>query len=145
MANHNALAAQNLIRLAVLDGDNQWKKRADLLFDGLLTAATSDPFAHVALLNALDFRLRAAEIVVAGREEKHFAAAALNLPFVERIVLRAPSASALPPSHPAQEKIQRASEGVAFICIEETCSLPVLNAAQITEAFNTMRKSKNLI
>ena len=68
--NHNALAAQNLVRFAVLDGDNQWKKRADRLFDGLLTAAMSDPFAHVALLNALDFRLRAAEIVVAGREEK---------------------------------------------------------------------------
>jgi uncharacterized protein len=145
MPNHNAVAAQNLIRLAVLAGDNEWKKRADRLFDGLLPAAMSDPFAHVALFNALDFRLRAAEIVVSGREERSFAAAALSLPFVERIVLRAPSAAALPLSHPAQEKIQRSSEGAAFICIDEACSMPVINVAQIAETFNMMRKSKNLI
>src|SRR5262249_40600902 len=64
--NPNAVAAQNLLRLAALAGDDRWRHQADRLFDGLLAAAADNPFSHVALLNALDFRLRGAEIVVTG-------------------------------------------------------------------------------
>ena len=90
---------------------------------------------HVALLNALDLRLRAAEIVVvgSGQRAEALAAAALKLPFLDRIVLRAPSAEALPPLHPAQEKIKAASGAAAFICVGERCSLPVTEPEQIVE------------
>src|SRR5215510_2362116 len=132
--NPNALAAQNLIRLAVFTGQHAWRERADRLFDGIVSAAGENLFAHLALLNAIDLRLRAAEIVVAGQGARadDLLTAARQLPFVDRIVLRA--SPALPASHPAQDKIKAATEPVAFVCVGETCSLPVTEPGAIAQA-----------
>ena len=65
--NHNAVAAQNLIRLAVLAGDDPWREQADRLIAAIAPHAAENLFMHMALLNAVDLRLRAAEIVVTGR------------------------------------------------------------------------------
>jgi uncharacterized protein YyaL (SSP411 family) len=138
--NPNAIAAQNLVRLAAFTGDPAWRERADRLFDGVLAEAADTLMQHAALLNALDLRLNAAEIVVTGAEHGRFADAALKLPFVNRIVLRAPSADALPASHPAQAKIAAAGgSGAAFVCVGETCSLPVTEPAKIADAVAAMR------
>ncbi|MGC1465695.1 MAG: thioredoxin domain-containing protein [Pseudolabrys sp.] len=139
--NANSLAAQNLVRLALFTGEEKWRAKADALIEGVLSAAGDNLFAHVALLNALDLRLRAAEIVVTGREANRFAAAALKLPFVDRIVLRAPNAESLPASHPAQAKLASGLETAAFVCVGETCSLPVGNANDIADVVAGMRKS----
>src|SRR6185437_5554534 len=56
--NPNAVAAGNLVRLAVLTGDNAWRDKADRLIEGILSVAERNLFGHVALLNALDLRLR---------------------------------------------------------------------------------------
>ena len=138
--NANALAAQNLVRLAALTGNDAWRARADRLFDGVLPIATQNLFGHVALLNALDLRLRAAEIVVTGTQAEGFAQAALKIPFVDRIVLRAASVQSLPASHPAQAKIAAAPGAAAFVCVGETCSLPVTQPDQIAETISAMRR-----
>ena len=141
--NPNSIAAQNLVRLAALTGDTKWREQADRLFDGILAGSADHLFQHAALLNALDLRLHAAEIVVTGPEHERFAAAALRLPFVSRIVLRAPSAGALPANHPAQAKIQAkiaaGSGSAAFVCVGETCSLPVTDPDRIAEVVGAMR------
>ena len=137
--NPNALAAQNLVRLALLAGDDAWRSQADRLIEGVLSAAGSNLFGHVALLNALDLRLRAAEIVATGPEAERFAQAALKLPFLDRIVLRAKSAGDLPPTHPAQEKLKAAGASAAFVCVGERCSLPVIDPGGIGAAVAAMR------
>ena len=139
--NPNGIAAQNLVRLAALSGQHAWLDQADKLFDGLLPLAGENLFMHISLLNALDLRLRAIEIVVAGKGAPADALtdAALKLPFLDRIVLRAPSAEALAPAHPAQEKIQAAGGPAAFICAGQTCSLPVTQPEQIAETVRSMR------
>ena len=91
-------------------------------------------FGHVALLNALDLRLRGAEIVCTGPEAERFAQAALKLPFVGRIVLRAEKAADLPPSHPAQDKLKAVTGSAAFVCVGERCSLPVTERGAIADA-----------
>jgi hypothetical protein len=96
-------------------------------------------FGHVALLNALDLRLRGAEIVCAGPDAERFAQAALKLPFTDRIVLRARDAAALPPSHPAQDKLKAAQGSAAFVCVGERCSLPVTAPDKIADAVAAMR------
>jgi uncharacterized protein YyaL (SSP411 family) len=138
--NPNAVAAQNLVRLAALTGDEAWRARVDQLFDGLLSIAAQNMFGHIALLNALDLRLRAAEIVVTGQGAAPLVAAALKIPFIDRILLRAPSADALPATHPAQAKVAAAKGPAAFVCVGETCSLPVTNAEAIAETVSAMRQ-----
>ncbi|MEX0751880.1 MAG: thioredoxin domain-containing protein [Xanthobacteraceae bacterium] len=140
MPNANAIAAQNFVRLAAFTGNDAWREKADRLFDGLLPLAAQNFFGHVALLNALDLRLRAVQIVITGREIKRFAAAALKIPFIDRIVLRAASSDSLPASHPAQAKIAANTyETAAFICVGETCSLPLERVDQIGETVKAMR------
>ena len=136
--NPNSVAAENLVRLAALTGDDQWRARADTLLEGILATAQQNLFGHLALLNALDFRLRAAEIVCTGPEAEAFAREALKLPHLSRIVLRAPSAEALPPSHPAQEKVKAVSGSAAFVCVGERCSLPVTEPGKIAAAVAAM-------
>jgi uncharacterized protein len=139
MPNPNALAAQNLIRLAVLTGDDTWRAAADRLFDGVLPRAFANLVAHAALLNALDFRLRAAEIVVTGEDAETLFAAALKLPFLDRAVLRASSTDALTPSHPARAKLAAHAGPAAFVCIGERCSLPVSEPEKLGDAVAAMR------
>jgi uncharacterized protein YyaL (SSP411 family) len=137
--NPNGLAAQNLIRLAVFTGQHAWREKADRLIDGIVANAGENLFAHLALLNAIDLRLRAAEIVVTGEGPRadDLLAAARQLPFLDRIVLRA--SRALPAAHPAQEKIKAATGAAAFVCVGETCSLPVGEPAAIAEALTATR------
>jgi uncharacterized protein YyaL (SSP411 family) len=139
--NPNGIAAQNLVRLALFSGLDAWRRQVDKLFDGLLPIAAENLFMHVSLLNALDLRLRAVEIVVAGAGPRAQALtqAALQQPFNERVVLRAPTASAVPPAHPAQEKIKATQDAAAFICVGERCSLPVTEAELVAGAVNAMR------
>ena len=137
--NPNAVAAQNLVRLSALTGDDQWRRQADLLLEGILAVAARNMFGHVALLNALDLRLRAAEIVCTGEDAERFAQAALRLPFVGRIVLRARSAAELPATHPAQAKLEAVAGSAAFVCAGERCSLPVMEPREIALAVEAMR------
>ena len=137
--NPNAVAAGNLVRLAVLSGDDRWRAQADRLIEGILSTAERNLFGHVALLNALDLRLRGAEIVVTGPDADRLAQAALKLPFLDRIVLRAGSAAELPAAHPAQDKIKAAAGNAAFVCVGERCSLPVTEAGAIAGAVAAMR------
>jgi uncharacterized protein YyaL (SSP411 family) len=139
--NPNAVAAANLVRLAVLSGDDAWREKADRLIEGVLGAAGQNLIGHAALLNAVDLRLRGAEIVVTGSGERAQALtdAALRLPFLDRIVLRASDAGTLPASHPAREKIAAAPDGAAFVCVGERCSLPVTDPAALARAVEAMR------
>jgi len=137
--NPNAVAAQNLVRLAALTGDHGWRQKADRLIENILSANAGNLFGHVALLNALDLRLRAAEIVVAGPHAGSLVQAALRLPFVDRIVLRAASPGDLPPAHPTQEKLKATQGSAAFVCVGETCSLPVADVDRIAATVAAMR------
>jgi uncharacterized protein YyaL (SSP411 family) len=139
--NPNAIIAQNLIRLAAFTGDHAFRDKADRLIEGVLALGGDNLFMHVALLNAIDMRLNLAEIVVTGQGAASDAliGAALALPYVSRAVLRAPSPEALPASHPAQDKLKAMSEAAAFICIGETCSLPVTNPDDIAARADAAR------
>jgi uncharacterized protein YyaL (SSP411 family) len=90
-------------------------------------------------LNALDLRLRGVEIVGVGAEADAFARAGLKLPFLDRIVLRAPSPDALPPAHPAQEMVKSLAGSAAFVCAGSRCSLPVREPQRIADAVAAMR------
>ncbi|HXZ22737.1 MAG TPA: thioredoxin domain-containing protein [Pseudolabrys sp.] len=139
--NANSVAAQNLVRLATLAGNDKWRERADRLIDAILSAAERNLFSHVALLNALDLRLRATEILATGTDAEHFAQIGLKLPYLDRIVLRARSSTDLPAAHPAQEKLKATAASAVFICVAQRCSLPVTDPGQIANVVTAMRAS----
>jgi hypothetical protein len=141
--NHNAVAAANLVRLAVLSGEDRWRDQADRLIAAIAPQAVENLYMHMALLNAVDLRLRGAQIVVtgAGEQAQALLRAARARPALDRIVFHAPSLQELPPTHPARAKIAATGEAAAFVCIGETCSLPVSDAAGLTAAIDAVRQT----
>jgi uncharacterized protein YyaL (SSP411 family) len=137
--NPNGVAAQNLVRLAILTGDDIWRERADILFDGLLPAAAESMYLHASLINALDLRLRAIQIVAIGPQADRFARAALNLPFLDRVVMRATRTADLPPAHLARTISLAEAETAALVCAGEKCSLPVTDPSRIEAAVAAAR------
>jgi uncharacterized protein len=141
--NHNAVAAQNLVRLATLAGDDAWRDKADRLIAAVAPLIAENLYMHMAMLNAIDLRLCGAEIVVTGQGAGADAlvAAARRLPPLDRVVLHAVSADALPANHPARAKLDAAREPQAFVCVGQTCSLPITDASALAEAITAMRHS----
>ncbi|ABE61008.1 protein of unknown function DUF255 [Nitrobacter hamburgensis X14] len=125
--NYNGLIAQNLVRLAALTGDSKWRDRIDALFGALLSRAAENGFGHLALLSALDLRLTGAEIVVVGEgaQAEALLAAARALPHATSIVLHVSRGDALPAEHPARAKADSVQGAAAFVCRNQSCSLPV--------------------
>jgi uncharacterized protein YyaL (SSP411 family) len=141
--NPNAVIAQNLIRLAVLAGDEGWRQKADRLIAAVAPSAAENLYMHMALLNAVDLRLRTAEIVVTGEgaSAQRLLDAARRRSPLDRIVLHATTAEALSSGHPARQKIVAAAEPQAFVCVGETCSLPITDPADLDAAIEAVRHS----
>ena len=142
--NHNAVAAQNLIRLALLAGDDSWREKADRLIAAIAPQAIENLYMHMALLNAVDLRLRAAEIVVTGRGR---CAPRRCSPPPARFRRSTASCFTQPPRTLCRRPIRRAQrfaargEPQAFVCIGETCSLPVTDPAGLIRAIAAVRHS----
>jgi uncharacterized protein YyaL (SSP411 family) len=133
--NYNAVAADALVRLAALTGDDTLRARADRIVAGLSGEAARNVLSHAALLNAIDTRLRLAEIVVTGETREAFAAAALRTEFLNRVLIRAAATADLPPGSLAAARAAAApAEGAAFVCVGERCSLPVTAPEGISAA-----------
>jgi uncharacterized protein YyaL (SSP411 family) len=141
--NHNAVAAQNLVRLALLAGDDLWRQKADRLIAAIAPQTVENLYMHMAILNAIDLRLRTAEIVVTGEGARADAllAAARAIPSLDRVVFHARSAAALPPAHPALPQVQGSPQPQAFVCIGETCSLPLADPASLVRAIVAVRQN----
>jgi uncharacterized protein len=124
-----------------LAGDDSWREKADRLIAAIAPAAIENLFMHMALLNAVDLRLRGAQIVVTGegtRAQALLDAARARTP-LDRIVLAVRSAEALAAAHPAREKIKVAAQPQAFVCVGDTCSLPVTDPAGLIGAIDAVR------
>lgn len=135
--NSNAVAADALIRLAALTGNDALRARADRVLAGMSGATAKNVLAHGATLNAIDTRLGLAEIVAVGPNLEALADAALKVPFPLRVVARA-SDGVGPGSVMAARIASAPAEGAAFVCVGERCSLPVSDPAQIVAAVGEM-------
>ncbi|NMN59291.1 hypothetical protein FHT36_003201 [Xanthobacter sp. SG618] len=132
--NYNAVAADALIRLAALTGDDSLRTRADRILAGLSGAAARNVLAHGATLNAIATRLGLAEIVTTGVKGEALAQAGLKVPFPLRVVVRAEGVAA-PVGSVTAARIASAPEGgAAFVCVGERCSLPVTELEGIKAA-----------
>jgi uncharacterized protein YyaL (SSP411 family) len=140
VTNPQALIARNLVRLATLTGDDAYRARADRLFEALLPRAAPNLYSHAGLLNALDTRLRAREVVVigAGAEADVLTDAARRMPLVDVSVQRVTGPSTLPADHPARAKAtsvtsDTSGSAAAFVCAGGSCSLPVTEVNRLEE------------
>jgi uncharacterized protein YyaL (SSP411 family) len=139
--NVHGVAATVLMKIAGVTGDHTYRDRADALITAAAPAILSNPFGHATLLNAIDFRLRAIEIVVIGPEREALRQAALAIPFPDRIVIDIETTENLPEGHPARSQARIAGKAAAFVCLGERCSLPVFTPDDLRARIKEMRSA----
>ncbi|MEJ0097972.1 MAG: thioredoxin domain-containing protein [Bauldia sp.] len=129
-----SLMTQNLIRLRHLTGADGYRRAADDILAASASAIAGNLFATTGMLNALDLRLGVIDVVIVA--PAGVAAGAL-LEAVRRrwspnlVLSLHADAVRLPPAHPAAGKAAVAGRATAYVCRGETCSLPVMAAAEL--------------
>ncbi len=124
----NSVMAANLIRLWHLTGNTAYRRDADDLLEAASPAIAANLFATTGLLNALDLRLNAVDLVLvrpAGTDPSPMTGAALRHWSANIIISVHDDAVTLPPDHPASGKTAINGKLTAYVCRGETCSLPV--------------------
>ncbi len=137
--NPNPLLAESLIRLWQITGRADYRDRADAVISAYTADIKANPVAHAGLLSALSFRLAPVQIVIAGDKDdpgqSELARAAHAVPDPTRVVMEITAEDSLPEGHPAAGKGKLDGQAAAYVCVGETCSLPITDPAKFPENF----------
>ena len=128
----NGLAADLLARLALITGEARYRDRADALIAAFSGQIGRNFFPLATLMNASEMLQQGAQVAIAGERGSDDTAALLDAAFrapaVARVIAVAEPGTELPPSHPAHGKGQVDGKAAAYVCVGQTCSLPVTDA-----------------
>ena len=131
-----SVIAANLVRLWRLTGDDGYRAAVDAIMQASGASVAANLFASAGLLNALDLRLGAVDLVIVtpdGASPEALLAVA-RARMTPSIVLSVHTgAVALPADHPAAGKTAIEGRATAYVCRGETCSLPVTDAAGLAK------------
>jgi len=136
MPSGNGVAALALNRLGCLLGEPRYLESAERAVRSALPAIRRAPFAHCALLDALEEQLQAPEIVIvrgAAKRAADWARTARLVYAPRRLVFEIPAAATGLPAALA-EKAAPASGARAWICRGTTCLPPVDSLSGLTTA-----------
>ena len=128
----NGLAAEVLARLWLVTGETRYRDRAEAAIAAFSGQINRNFFPLATLMNASELLQQGAQIVIAGEpgaeDTRALHAAAIRAPAVARAVTIVPPGTALPPAHPAHGKGPVGGKAAAYVCVGQTCSLPVTDA-----------------
>lgn len=123
----NAMVAEALVQLWLATGNSHYRDLADELIAAFSGEMVGNLFAHAGLLNTLDSRLNAAQVVVvrpAGTPAGPLANYVLSHPRPGRTVAIVAD-NYLAEGHPAHGKQAIDGRETVYVCREGACSLPV--------------------
>ncbi len=134
----NGVIAAVLARLWFLTGEARYRDRAQAVLGAFSGALSDNFFPLTTLMNSAEFLQRATQLVIVGeRGEPATAAllrAAVSVPAPGLVLSVIAPGAALPASHPASGKTQSAGTATAYVCVGETCSLPLTDPAALADA-----------
>ena len=138
----HAIAA--LVRLSLITSESTWMKRADDLLARLASTTLGNVYGHASVLNAFDQRLYSLQIVLIGDPaQANFAVmdASVRALSSRKTLLSVISPSeALPRHHPAYGKTAIDGLATVYICLGETCSLPVTSAEAVAPTIQNLMR-----
>ncbi len=134
----NAVAAGVLARLFYSTGEARYLERADAVISAFAGEVPKNFFPFATLLNSAEFLRRATQIVIVGGAGEADTAAMISavhgISMPNRILTVIAPDQPVPPGHPAGGKAQQDGKTTAYVCIGQTCSLPLTNPAELSEA-----------
>jgi hypothetical protein len=132
----NGMMAHLLLRLGILTGDARYTERAERLIAALSGEISKNFFPLSTLLTASELLLRPVQIIILGKRGAADTEALIDAAFASsqpnRVLQTVEDGNTLPASHPAHGKQPTQSRATAFVCIGQTCSLPVTGTDELT-------------
>lgn len=126
----NGLLVGVFARLWYVTGDVAWREAAESQIAAFSGEAGRNFFPLACFLNGADLYAHAVQVTILGHrgeaatEALIDAAYSVSLP--NRILMVADPDATLPESHPAHGKTQLAGQATAYVCVGQTCGLPVV-------------------
>jgi hypothetical protein len=132
-----------LARLALLTGDDDYRRRAEAIVETFSGEAGRNFFPLATLLNNAEFLAKPLQIAIVGNPADtaftglRRAAYSVSLP--NRVVETYPPDAVLPEGHPAHGKGLVGGRAAAYLCEGPVCSLPLTEPAALREALEKVR------
>ena len=128
-------------KLGFLTGNAHWHNRADELIRSFAGELNHNIFPLGSYLSSFETALQPLQVILIGTtiETADLAEVALKLALPTRILMRVADGRLLPAGHPAHGKVKRDDLPTAYVCVGQTCSLPVTDAAHLTSALHAAR------
>ena len=127
-----------LTRLALLTGDDGYRRRAEAIIGAFSGELGRNFFPLATLINNAEFAMKPVQIVLVGEpEDPGFAAlrrAVYQASLPNRVVQAISPDRALPMDHPAYSKGLVGGSAAAYVCEGPVCSLPLTEPQALVEA-----------
>ncbi len=131
----NGTLAGALARLYYLTGETRHRDRAEAIVAAFSGELDRNFFPYATLLNGCELLARAVQIAIIGDRADPASQALIraveDLSLPNRVLLVLPPETPLPGEHPAAGKGQLDGRATAYVCIGQTCSQPVTEAAAL--------------
>ena len=143
-ANDNATPAGNgviaavLARLHYLTGEDVYRRRAEAVIGAFAGEVAANFFPLTTLFNASEFLQAAAQTVIVGDRDDpatvELRKTAFTVSAPNKLIAHLPPGADLPAAHPAHGKTQSDGVATAYVCIGQTCSLPLTSPEGLADA-----------
>lgn len=127
--NYNGVIVENMARLYFLTGDESYRQNANATVSAFGAEVMRQAANVATLLNATEFAIVAAQVVIIGDERaaetQALVRAVLERSVPCRVMTVVKPGQKLPASHPAFGKTQLNGKPTAYCCVGQTCSEPL--------------------
>ena len=134
----NSVMAATLARLYYLTGEESYRIRSEEIFKTFAGDVSKNFFPHTGLLCANELLQRCVQIIIvgapSGEDTKALLEAAWRAPNMNKLIYQIAPGDTFPDGHPAAGKEQSNDRATAYVCIGQTCSLPLTAPANLRAA-----------
>jgi uncharacterized protein YyaL (SSP411 family) len=130
----NALMGANLVRLWRLTANDDYRRDVDAMLSASAGPVAANLFSAAGMLNVLDLRLGAVDVVVVSPRDADATAmlAEIRRHWSPNVILSLhANTTSLPAGHPAAAKPAVDGKVTVYVCRGETCSLPVTDPQRL--------------
>ena len=131
----NGTMVENLARLYLLTGDENYRKKAETIVDIFTRLAPQHWINMPCLLMGYEVLARPVQVVVIGRADDpargNLVCAAMRAGLGALVLMQIEPGVNLPPGHAAAGKTMMGEKATAYVCIGQTCGLPVTDPADL--------------
>jgi len=148
-ASDNAVPAGNgvmidvLTRTYLLTGESTYIDRAQAIVSAFTSKALQQPAGFATLVSAFDALDNMKQIVIIGsrgdRATQEHIRAVHSCALIDRLLQVVPPGASLPAHHPATGKTQLDNQATVYICVGQTCSLPISDPIDLAAELSRLK------